>query len=64
MVADRGKKSKVAERDVEENNDHVDGDLVLSIEKLQEIIQDELEKKGGFGFDATVSVLPPVTRTR
>ncbi|KAK1291477.1 hypothetical protein QJS10_CPB17g00598 [Acorus calamus] len=38
-----GKKSKVAERDVEENNDHVDGDLVLSIEKLQEI-QDELEK--------------------
>ncbi|KAK1293171.1 hypothetical protein QJS10_CPB17g01282 [Acorus calamus] len=43
MVADRGKTSKVAERDVEENNDHVDGDLVLSIEKLQEI-QDELEK--------------------
>ena len=41
-MADNGKKSKVAER-VEEDSDHVDGELVLSIEKLQEI-QDELEK--------------------
>lgn len=40
MVADRGKKSKVA---VDEDSDHIDGDLVLSIEKLQEV-QDELEK--------------------
>ncbi|KAK1304211.1 hypothetical protein QJS10_CPB11g00345 [Acorus calamus] len=43
MVADKGKKSKVVERDVEENNNHMDGDLVLSIEKLQKI-QDEFEK--------------------
>ncbi|KAK1290733.1 hypothetical protein QJS10_CPB18g02092 [Acorus calamus] len=54
MAAARGKKSKVAERDVEENNDHVDGDLVLSIEKLQEI-QDELEKTSK--AMATVSTL-------
>lgn len=40
MVADKGKKTKVAEN---EEADHVDGELVLSIEKLQEI-QDELEK--------------------
>lgn len=37
MGADKGKKQKVDE----ENN--IDGDLVFSIEKLQEI-QDELEK--------------------
>lgn len=42
MVVNKGKKARVAERTREEN-DHVDGDLVLSIEKLQEI-QDELEK--------------------
>lgn len=39
MVADKGKKQKVEEK--EEN--HIDKELVLSIEKLQEI-QDELEK--------------------
>lgn len=43
MVADKGKKSKVAERGEEQDSDHVDGELVLSIEKLQEL-QDELEK--------------------
>lgn len=42
MVADNGKKSKAADRG-EEDSDHIDGELVLSIEKLQEI-QDELEK--------------------
>lgn len=41
-MADNGKKSKVAERG-QEDSDHIDGELVLSIEKLQEI-QDELEK--------------------
>lgn len=40
MVADKGKKSKVA---AEEEHEHIDGELVLSIEKLQEV-QDELEK--------------------
>ncbi|KAJ0988321.1 hypothetical protein J5N97_006677 [Dioscorea zingiberensis] len=39
MVTDKGKKSKVAEEDSE----HVDGELVLSIEKLQEI-QDQLDR--------------------
>ena len=43
MVADKGKKSKVSDRIVEEDSDHIDGELVLSIEKLQEL-QDELEK--------------------
>ncbi|KAL4285377.1 hypothetical protein GQ457_16G024040 [Hibiscus cannabinus] len=42
MVADKGKKMKVAEKE-EENYEQIDGELVLSIEKLQEI-QDELEK--------------------
>ncbi|KAF3444783.1 hypothetical protein FNV43_RR14476 [Rhamnella rubrinervis] len=40
MVADKGKKSKVSQ---DEDSDHIDGELVLSIEKLQEV-QDELEK--------------------
>lgn len=44
MGADKGKKQKVGGAE-EENNatDQIDGELVLSIEKLQEI-QDELEK--------------------
>ncbi|CAA3030220.1 NAP1-related 2-like [Olea europaea subsp. europaea] len=44
MGADKGKKQKVGELE-EENNvaEKIDGELVLSIEKLQEI-QDELEK--------------------
>ena len=37
MVGNKGKKSKVVE------SENVDGELVLSIEKLQEV-QDELEK--------------------
>jgi template-activating factor I len=44
MVADKGKKLKVADKGEEENNSEtIDEKLVLSIEKLQEI-QDELEK--------------------
>lgn len=39
MVADKGKKTKVEE----ETTETIDTELVLSIEKLQEI-QDELEK--------------------
>lgn len=38
MVADKSKKLKVSD-----NNEEIDGELVLNIEKLQEI-QDELEK--------------------
>ena len=40
--ADKGKKAKT-EADGGEENEQIDGALVLSIEKLQEI-QDELEK--------------------
>ncbi|RWW46223.1 hypothetical protein BHE74_00047861 [Ensete ventricosum] len=44
MGADKGKKSKVTEAGAEgAEPEHIDGELVLSIEKLQEI-QDELEK--------------------
>ncbi|WOL17141.1 NAP1-related protein 2 isoform X2 [Canna indica] len=44
MVADKGKKPKAAQPgNEEEGTEHIDGELVLSIEKLQEI-QDELEK--------------------
>lgn len=43
MVADKGKKPKIGEKIVEENEEQIDGELVLSIEKLQEV-QDELEK--------------------
>lgn len=40
MVADKGKKVKLGDDEIPE---HLDAELVLSIEKLQEI-QDELEK--------------------
>lgn len=44
MGIDKGKKQKLGQVEEENNGaEHVDGDLVLSIEKLQEI-QDELEK--------------------
>lgn len=45
MGADKGKKQKISEKVDEEsiNIEHIDRDLVLCIEKLQEI-QDELEK--------------------
>ncbi|XP_058754619.1 NAP1-related protein 1-like [Vicia villosa] len=41
MVADKSKKLKVSEKG--DNAEEIDGELVLSIEKLQEM-QDELEK--------------------
>lgn len=41
MVADKGKKVKVSAED--ENSDQLDGEIIHSIEKLQEV-QDELEK--------------------
>ncbi|THG05110.1 hypothetical protein TEA_012916 [Camellia sinensis var. sinensis] len=44
MVADRGKKSKVADRTQDEHSDHIDTDLVLSIEKLQEFNEEASEK--------------------
>ncbi|XP_010258384.1 PREDICTED: NAP1-related protein 2-like [Nelumbo nucifera] len=55
MGADKGKKSKVAERGEEEDSDHIDGELVLSIEKLQEI-QDELEKVNEEASDKVLEV--------
>lgn len=42
-MADKGKKSKVAEMAEEADSDPIDGDLLISVEKLQEV-QDELEK--------------------
>ncbi|KAI8543370.1 hypothetical protein RHMOL_Rhmol08G0211900 [Rhododendron molle] len=42
-MGDKGNKLKVEEKAEEENAELIDGDLVVSIEKLQEI-QDELEK--------------------
>ncbi|KAL6997331.1 NAP1-related protein 2 [Sarracenia purpurea var. burkii] len=51
MVADKGKKLKVGE----ETAEHIDGDLVLSIEKLQEI-QDELEKINEEASDKVLEV--------
>jgi hypothetical protein len=44
MVADKSKKLKVSD-----NSEEIDGELVLSVEKLQEI-QDELEKVPKFSF--------------
>lgn len=47
MGADKGKKPKIADKIDEENIEQIDAELVLSIEKLQEI-QDELEKVPSF----------------
>ncbi|KAK4750429.1 hypothetical protein SAY87_003911 [Trapa incisa] len=57
MVSDKGKKVKVsaAEKVEEENSVHLDGELVVSIEKLQEI-QDELEKINEEASDKVLEV--------
>ncbi|KAI5683743.1 hypothetical protein M9H77_04971 [Catharanthus roseus] len=57
MGADKGKKQKVSDKGEEENNnvEHIDGDLVISIEKLQEI-QDELEKINEEASDKVLEV--------
>ncbi|RVW14635.1 NAP1-related protein 2 [Vitis vinifera] len=55
MVADKGKKLKQSEKEEEVNSDHIDGDLVLSIEKLQEI-QDDLEKINEEASDKVLEV--------
>uniref|UniRef100_A0A2P2K3F9 NAP1-related protein 2-like n=1 Tax=Rhizophora mucronata TaxID=61149 RepID=A0A2P2K3F9_RHIMU len=52
MVADKGKKSKVAE---EEDTDHFDGKFVLFIDKLQEV-QEELEKINEEASDKVLEV--------
>ncbi|XP_052175739.1 NAP1-related protein 2 isoform X2 [Diospyros lotus] len=52
MAGDKGKKLKVGEENAEHN---IDGDLVLSIEKLQEI-QDELEKINEEASDKVLEV--------
>lgn len=43
MAAEKGKKLKVAEKGDADSAEHLDAELLQSIEKLQEI-QDELEK--------------------
>ncbi|KAB1223291.1 NAP1-related protein 2 [Morella rubra] len=63
MVADKGKKSKVAETAEVEDSDHIDGDLVLSIEKLQEV-QDELEKVNEEASDKVLEVEQKYNETR
>nr|URM60697.1 GRF family protein [Gymnema sylvestre] len=57
MGAEKGKKQKVHDKGDEENNnvENIDGDLVLSIEKLQEI-QDELEKINEEASDKVLEV--------
>ncbi|XP_020586704.1 NAP1-related protein 1-like [Phalaenopsis equestris] len=55
MAADKGKRSKIAEQEGEESADHIDGELVLSIEKLQEV-QDELEKINEDASDKVLEV--------
>ncbi|XP_059280536.1 NAP1-related protein 2-like isoform X2 [Lycium ferocissimum] len=50
MGADKGKKQKL-----DEENNNIDGDLVISIEKLQEI-QDELEKINEEASDKVLEV--------
>lgn len=56
MVGDnKGKKLKAADKNDEENAEQIDGELVLSIEKLQEI-QDELEKVPSFLLGIYLSV--------
>ncbi|XP_012083083.1 NAP1-related protein 2 isoform X2 [Jatropha curcas] len=52
MVADKGKKSKVTEVD---DSDQTDGDLILSVEKLQET-QEELEKINEEACDKVLEV--------
>ncbi|PKI77996.1 hypothetical protein CRG98_001616 [Punica granatum] len=59
MVGDNGKKMKVAEKSEEDNHHNcselLDGELVLSIEKLQEV-QDELEKINEEASDKVLEV--------
>lgn len=55
MGADKGKKLKGADKNEEENAEQIDGELVLSIEKLQEI-QDELEKINEKASDEVLEV--------
>ncbi|KAL8140225.1 hypothetical protein V2J09_006246 [Rumex salicifolius] len=55
MGADKGKKLKVADKNDEESAEQVDAELVVSIEKLQEI-QDELEKINEKASDEVLEV--------
>lgn len=63
MGADKGKKLKVEEKPEVEEVDHIDGELVLSIEKLQEI-QDELEKVNEEASDEVLVVEQKYTLIR
>ncbi|XP_006390407.2 NAP1-related protein 1 [Eutrema salsugineum] len=55
MVADKSKKAKTEEKVEEENVEQIDGELVFSIEKLQEI-QDDLEKINEKASDEVLEV--------
>ncbi|KNA20411.1 hypothetical protein SOVF_052350 isoform A [Spinacia oleracea] len=55
MASDKGKKLKTADKNDEENAEQIDSELVLSIEKLQEI-QDDLEKINEKASDEVLEV--------
>ncbi|XP_021733819.1 NAP1-related protein 2-like isoform X1 [Chenopodium quinoa] len=55
MVADKGKKLKATDKNDEANAEQIDSELVLSIEKLQEI-QDDLEKINEKASDEVLEV--------
>ncbi|VFQ96927.1 unnamed protein product [Cuscuta campestris] len=55
MVADRGKKSKASDAAPEDDSNRIDQDLIVSVEKLQEV-QDELEKVNEQASDEVLEV--------
>ncbi|KAG6602492.1 NAP1-related protein 1-like isoform X1 [Cucurbita pepo subsp. pepo] len=55
MVAEKGKKSKPADKVEDDGSDHIDVELVQCIEKLQEV-QDELEKVNEEAGDKVLEV--------
>uniref|UniRef100_A0A7N0TWN0 Uncharacterized protein n=1 Tax=Kalanchoe fedtschenkoi TaxID=63787 RepID=A0A7N0TWN0_KALFE len=66
MVADKGKKQKVAAEkggDVQKSPEQVDGELVVSIEKLQEI-QDQLEKINEQASDEVLEIEQKYNKVR
>ncbi|CAM8971661.1 unnamed protein product [Rhodiola kirilowii] len=64
MMADKGKKQKVAEKgDNPKSPEQIDGELVLNIEKLQEI-QDQLEKINEQASDEVLEVEQKYNKVR
>ncbi|KAK9073180.1 hypothetical protein SSX86_007504 [Deinandra increscens subsp. villosa] len=55
MLVDKGKKPKIAEKKTVEDAEQIDGEFLLSIEKIQEV-QDELEKINEEASDKVLEV--------